>query len=348
MVVSVNSEPSSAEFNKLLENTLINLKEDSKKKTEHYLNLLGTKLENQVLNVMKDCSKGTSFENSIELISGQKFPDIIANKYYGVEVKTTTQNHWRTTGNSVLEGTRVDGIERIFMLFGKMISPIEFKCRPYEDCLSEVVVTHSPRYLIDMDLNKGNTIFDKLKIPYDTLRKESNPIRPIIDYYRSKLKEGEEVWWLEGEQSKSIIIKIWNNLSIKERKEYINKAMVFFPEIFSNKGDKFNRFAIWLVNSEGIVCPNVRDAFTAGGQGQINWKNKVYRNIPRIYMNLFNSLNDINEIINNTDDFLLSMFWNTNVNNNALDVWLEQIIINSDYSSIKFDIIEYIIENMNN
>ncbi|MCK5016764.1 MAG: hypothetical protein KAS32_06790 [Candidatus Peribacteraceae bacterium] len=347
MVVSINSEPSAAEFNSLLDKTLINLKEDSKKKTEHYLTLLGTKLENKVLDVMNDCSKGTPFENSIELISGQKFPDIIANKYFGVEVKSTKQNHWRTTGNSVLEGTRVDGIERIYMLFGKMISPVEFKCRRYEDCLSEVVVTHSPRYLIDMDLIKGKTIFDKLKIPYDTLRKEPNPIKPIIDFYRSQLKEGEELWWLENEQSKSIIIKIWNNLSIAERKDYINKAMAFFPEIFSNRGDKFNRFAVWLVNSEGIVCPNVRDAFTAGGQGEIKWKNKTYKGIPKIFTNLFDSLKEINNILNETDSNLLSELWNKDVKNSSvIDIWLEQIAENASSSSLTFDISKYILENL--
>lgn len=115
---------------------------------------------------------GQHFENTIELIGGQKFPDIVANKYYGIEVKTTTQNHWKTTGNSVLEGTRVDDVERIYMLFAKLASPIEFRCRPYEEVLSEVVVTHSPRYLIDMNLKVGNTIFDKIKMPYDTLRKK--------------------------------------------------------------------------------------------------------------------------------------------------------------------------------
>ena len=344
MVVSVNSEPKLSDFNKLLEKTLTNLKEDSKKKSEHYLTLLGTKLENQVLNVMQDCAKGTSFENSIELISGQKFPDIIANKFYGVEVKTTKQNHWKTTGNSVLEGTRVDGIERIFMLFGKMFSPIEFKCRPYEDCLSEVVVTHSPRYLIDMDLSKGNTIFDKLKIPYDTLRKESNPIQPIVDFYSKQLKEGEQVWWLEAEQSKSLIIKIWNNLSISERKEYIKKAMVYFPEIFSSKGDKFNRFAIWLVNSEGIVCPNVRDAFTAGGQGQIKWNNKVYNGIPRIYTNLLDSIKDVVQILEGTEDEFLSEMWNLEIKKSAFNTWLEKIDEFSKYY-LKFDISKYILEN---
>ena len=79
------------------------------------------------------------------------------------------------------------------MLFAKLASPIEFRCRPYEEVLSEVVVTHSPRYLIDMNLEEGKTIFDKIKMPYDTLRKKENPIRPIVDYYKSKLKPGEEL-----------------------------------------------------------------------------------------------------------------------------------------------------------
>jgi hypothetical protein len=54
------------------------------------------------------------------------------------------------------------------------------------------------------------------------------------------------------------------------------KSMILFPEIFSNRPDKFNRLSVWLVNSEGIVCPNIRDVFTAGGQGIIEWnKNNI-------------------------------------------------------------------------
>lgn len=41
---------------------------------------------------MAQTAKGTPFEDSIELIPGQRFPDIIAKKYYGVEVKTSKQN----------------------------------------------------------------------------------------------------------------------------------------------------------------------------------------------------------------------------------------------------------------
>ncbi len=89
MVVSVNPEPSQFEFDALLNHTLISLKSELKQKQDEYLTLLGNKFEGRVLSHMNEQAIGTPFENSIELISGQKFPDIIANKYYGIEIKTT-------------------------------------------------------------------------------------------------------------------------------------------------------------------------------------------------------------------------------------------------------------------
>ena len=260
---------------------------------------------------MTDLAIGTSFENSIELIGGQKFPDIVAKKYYGIEVKTTTQNHWKTTGNSVLESTRVNNVERIFMLFAKLASPIEFRCRPYEECLSEVVVTHSPRYLIDMNLEKGSTIFDKIKTPYDTLRKKENPLRHIVEYYKSKLKPGDDIWWIDQENSSTsnLVIKVWNNLSSVEKQVVKNRAMVYFPELFSNNSDKFGRLAIWLVTREGVVCRNIRDLFTAGGKGERDIGKRTYKSIPRIFLNLFDNINFILETLVQTSAVELSEYW---------------------------------------
>jgi len=326
-----------------LNKTIETLDVQSKKNQKDYLSYIGNKLENVVADVMKNVAIGTPFENSIELISGQKFPDIIANKYYGVEVKTTIKNHWTTTGNSVLEGTRVDDIERIYMLFGKMVSPVEFKCRPYEDCLSDVVVTHSPRYLINMDLQKGQTIFDKLDIPYDTLRKVANPIKPITDYYRQFLKPGEEVWWLDQEEAKStgMIIKLWNNLSIEKRKDYMLKLMVLFPEIFSNRPDKFNRPSVWLVNIEGIVCSNIRDVFTAGGQGVIEWKNKKYSRIPRVIIKMIDSFDEIKIILNSMDGDELHNSW-AKPFDNSVSAWIDLVDENSKSLKLPFSLKEYL------
>lgn len=339
MVVSVNSAPEKVEFEKLLGTTLNVLKEEAKKNSRKYLELLGNKLENQVVNILNITSQGTPFEGSIELISGQKFPDIIAKRYYGIEVKTSKQNHWTTTGNSVLEGTRVDNIERIFMLFGKMVQPIDFKCRPYEECLSEVVVTHSPRYAIDMDLPVGKTIFDKIGIPYDELRVQQNPIKPIQDYYRRFLKNGEDIWWLENENNKSnsLIIRIWNNLSLNERNDLMVKGFCFFPEIVSKPSVKFNKFAIWLTTNEGVICPNVRDIYTAGGQGTIEFENITYNQIPKIFIKLHHNRSFIKKVILNTNSSDLSHYWGVSVKENEkLSKWVDLIVKNSR-SNIRAD-----------
>ncbi|WP_400072355.1 hypothetical protein [Zobellia russellii] len=331
MVVSVNPEPHKNEFYTLLNSTIDVLNADAIKSPIEIEKLKGTKLENYAGGVMSELAIGTPFENSIKVIGGQKFPDIVAKKFYGIEVKTTTQNHWKTTGNSVLESTRVEDVERIFMLFGKLGKPIEFRCRAYEECLSEVVVTHSPRYLIDMNLEKGKTIFDKINTPYDTLRQKKNPIKPITDYYKSKLKPGQDLWWIQDtEQASNLVINIWNNLSLKEKQEIKNRAMVYFPEVFSNRGDKFARLAIWLVTREAVVCPNVRDLFTAGGKADYLIKNKTYNNIPRVFIKLFDNIQSVLEILINTSTIELTEYWNekTTEKKKIMD-WIELVGMNS-------------------
>lgn len=329
MIVSVNPHPDRNEFELLLGSTINQLNAHAKKTSKKVGNLRGSNLEPYVRDIMQELAIGTPFENSIELISGQKFPDIVAKQFYGIEVKTTTKNHWKTTGNSILESTRVDGVERIFMLFAKLASPIEFRWRPYEEVLSEVVVTHSPRYLIDMDLRPGNTIFDKIGIQYDSLRKNKSPIKPIIEYYRSKLKPGEDLWWIDSDSSdkaSNIVIRIWKNLNLHERRELTNRAMVYFPEIFGNSNDKFGRVAIWFTTRKAVVCPNVRDPFTAGGRSCCTIGEETYQNVPRVLINLFNNLPDIINLLMQTPSSQLSEYWKKKTTDETkLSDWIDLI-----------------------
>jgi len=309
MIISSNPVPSMDEFQNLLNSSIAELSRLGSSEASLISTLKGNKLEPFVKDVLEQEAKGTLFQDSIELISGQKFPDIIAKKFYGVEVKSTTQNHWKTTGNSVLESTRVDGVERIFMLFGKLSDPIEFKCRPYEECLSEVVVTHSPRYLIDMDLELGQTIFDKIEVPYDTLRNKDNPIRPIVEYYRQFLKEGDDIWWMDNDKSSNIVIRDWSNLSANDRELLILKAMILFPEIFGNSTNKYKRLPAWLASNESVVCKNIRDLFSAGGQRDVNIDGHIFNALPRIFVNLFDNIQTIKDLFKNLDIEELNHFW---------------------------------------
>jgi hypothetical protein len=333
MIVSLNTAPQHIEFEQLLQATTNELNLHAKQPAKKMAALLGRNLEPYVKDVMTDMAIGTAFENSIELIGGQKFPDIVAQKYYGIEVKTTTQNHWKTTGNSVLETTRVENVERIYMLFAKLANPIEFRSRPYEDVLSEVVVTHSPRYLIDMNLAQGDSIFHKINIPYDTLRKKENPIKAIVDYYKTKLKPGEEVWWMDSEsngRASNIIIKIWNNLPAQEKQVLKNRAMVYFPELFGNSNEKFGRLAIWLATREAVVCPNVRDLFTAGGKGDFVVNKKPVRNVPRIFLNLFGNIHAVVEVLMLTPCLELTEYWGVSTTEKRkLTDWVQLVAHNA-------------------
>lgn len=292
MLISSNISVDNSDFEKLLNLTVNTLNQESVKLSEKYLKLLGTKLENEVYDVMCENARNTIFEGTIELISGQKFPDIIANNFYGVEVKSTKQNHWKTTGNSVLESTRIEDVQRIFMLFGKIYKPISFKCRPYQECLSDVVVTHSPRYTIDMNLDKGKTIFDKILIDYEDLRKCNNPIKPFKDYYRNKLSEGQELWWLDNEEYKpdSIIFRVWNSLSKIEKKKIKIESYIYFPEILGKQQNKFDKLTLWLSVKKRIVCPNVRDLFSAGGRQDIILEGVTLKAVPKTIIKLIQNI----------------------------------------------------------
>lgn len=304
-------EPDDEAFKAVLENTLTVLREDAERQPALYRSLGGSRLEGKVYEVLCRVTRETVFEGTVEWIAGQRFPDIVVGGYYGVEVKTTHSEHWRSTGSSVAEGTRVEGVERIYMLFGKLSDPIGFRCKPYGACLSEVVVTHSPRYAIDMDLAPGGTFFDKLGMSYDDLRREENPIRTVVRYYRSRLKEGEQVWWLDGEQSTgaSMVVRMWRALSVAEQEAYRVKGFAFFPEILGEKQNKYQRFTLWLATHEGVVCPNARDHYSASGQVPIRVGERLYDGMPRVFFTLQSCLKRLKRLVENTPTEVLMEFW---------------------------------------
>ncbi len=301
MIISVNPNPSLSEFQQLMERTDILLNEDALNRPSYYKSRGGNPLEDDVKAALDECAKGTPFVGTIEKVSGQRFPDIVAAKYYGVEVKSTKDNHWKSTGSSILETTRVSGVDRIYMTFGKLGgNPIRFLSKPYEQCLYGIAVTHMPRYLIDMCLEEGQTIFDKMGVPYDELRKMENPITPVAKYYRSKLKTGESLWWTGDsyEESVSATIRLWKNLSPEEKRYYTIYGCVSFPEIF---GGNYDRYALWLT-SQGVVDPHIRDQFSAGGQEEMRCTNGDIVKCPGVYRRIKNYKEHFMRIMRACDD----------------------------------------------
>jgi len=309
------------EFVDLLEATKENLLNSLKKNKKE---ISFTSFETLVYDHMVKQANGTHFEGAVEQTGTYAFPDIIANKFFGVEVKHTTKDHWSSTGNSVLESNRVDEVERIYMFFGKFGGTVDIRYRLYQDCLVEVSVTHSPRYRIDMNLDDGKSIFDKMGVDYDKLRREINPINTIKDYYRKLLKEGEELWWIDqdsDERSVSPIIKPFRGLSREEKDEFIAECFILFPEMFGGSTTKFERAAAYLIAEYNAVSASLRDTFTAGGQVEFKIKGKKV-SLPQIYGNLALNAKNIREQIKQLDKKTLKYYWRVNkIEANKITQW---------------------------
>jgi len=289
-----------------------------------------------VFEQMCEAAKGTIFEGTVKQTGAHAFPDVVANKYFGVEVKMTANDHWTSTGNSVLESSRIEDVERIYIMFGKFGGKLDIRYRLYQECLPEVSVTHSPRYRINMNLPLGKSIFDKIGIDYDTLRKDANTIQIIKEYYRAQLKEGEELWWIDqGEDDKGVspIIKPFRSLSDKEKENFIVEAMILFPEMFGNSSTKFERAAAYLIAEYNAVSANLRDLFTAGGQIKLKVRGKNVV-VPQLAHRLQTRAKAIKKKINELDAKTLAYYWRSDkLESDRLKQWKK--LLNGKFVLIK-------------
>lgn len=278
-------------FTNLMEATERALNAIGSERPETFRNISAFDLEIIVCDTLKEQCRLTSSPFSpeeINLVSGAKFPDIVVGKHYGVEVKSTAKDHWTSVGSSIMESTRVGGVKLIHLMFGKLggARP-EFRSRPYEDVLPDIAVTHSPRYLIDMNLVEGESIFNKMGIPYDVFRSDGNAISNVRHYYISEArKEGktEMSWWLEGgndgEASSAITLKLWDDLSKPETEMLKAQIFILFPEVLRSD---FGKAALWLCTSKGVINYHLRDLFTSGGGIDLVNGETVSPPLPKVY-----------------------------------------------------------------
>ena len=305
------SDNAFADFMSLTEEYLNEL---SRQNPSNFSNFNGSELEYISVKAMKEVSQQTPFRSDeIQLVSAQTFPDIIAEKYYGVEVKSTKQNHWTSTGSSIVESTRNQYVDNIYMLFGKLGgNPPEFKCKPYQDCLYDIAVTHSPRYLINMELDKTETIFAKMGTTYDNLRTSPDTIEQVRNYYRNKAvreNKKEMPWWLSGQANQSAFnVRHFSSLTQQEKQNIIAEIFLLFPNIISdNSSDKFINISLWLCTYHYILASSFRDYFSAGGQIKFVDGVRLERPIPAIVGRVITNSKIIKKLLSSFNSELLSL-----------------------------------------
>lgn len=247
--------------------------------------------------VYEHLTKADFEETSIEH-STQKFPDfVIEDKIdgskLGVEVKKTDSAKWEVIGGSIYESLKND-IEDTYVLMAKMggAKP-EVRLKKYEECISDLKVTHSPRFYLNMDLKEGqdyltlNEAKDLLELSGDELNRK----------IRRLLRTQKSTWWSEAE------IVAFSDLEKEERDAYLNEGVALFPEVL--KGD-YRNFTPWLVYNCLVWCGNVRDIFSAGGNKFIKNAN-VY--VSAVMYRVLEHSKSICRRINNMTSDEIEKFW---------------------------------------
>lgn len=195
------------------------------------------------------------------------FPDIRANGF-GIEIKTTNKDSWLTVGNSVFEGMRDASVKSIYVIFGKMGGMPSVKWGRYDERITHVRISHAPRFVLEMD--RDSSLFGKMEISYDDFYKlpPIEKMRHIRQYSRGRLKPGEQLWWLEGENALGIPleVKLYMRLPPNEKLKLRAEGALLFPEVVggSRVKGKYNRVAFFLLNYHNVFCPQTRDLFSAG------------------------------------------------------------------------------------
>lgn len=250
-----------------------------------------------------------SFGFEIRETKKQGFPDLVINKI-GVEIKSTVKDHWVTTGNSISESQRDHEVEQILFFFVKLGGQPRILVRRYEECLKNVVVTHNPRYSVDMQLPAGKNIFHAMGISYEDFRRLSDPMIEVRRLYRENLNPGETLWWIDNENSgEPQVIKNFNNLGSEEKKSFFTLAMALCPEIFGTSTSKYERLPGLLLAEYQAVSSNIRDKFSAGGQATLDLGHEGSFEVRAIDARLYSYARPIADYLHKASIDTLKEYW---------------------------------------
>ncbi len=324
---------------------------------EYLVNSQGAAFEQLLVEALQDAIQSQSFSNikHVELVSGHRFPDIVIHTLtdkLGIEVKTSKSQGWSTLGGSIFESTRVKGVDCIYLFFANFSNPhdIQYRYKPIADCISDVVITHKPRYAINLDTEQS--FFEKANISYLQLQQAKNPFGLIRNYMKTKAGANAELWWIDDDESGDFDIKHlgpqsirhFSNLCKNEKEGLVNELYALFPEVLSSSTQKYEKLALYLVAKKGVVHTSLRDTFSAGGK-YIFENKELPKYVKRIVER--QSLKQIRHAILNVSPELIEEYWGTTSIDDRIHFWLEKVIqqIQSNdklCDSIKPKLIEYI------
>ena len=212
----------------------------------------------------------------------QGFPDIVIGNV-GIEVKFTESDIWRCIANSVLETNKVQSVEHICVVYCKMGGIPEVKYDDWENAVMHVRTSHVPRF--ELEIGASRSLFSIMGISYDDFSALEMPEKMVYirKYARSRLKDGEHLWWLDDATDDSVKhtlplnVRLYTNLDMDEKTRLRAEAVLLCPQILSSgrSRHKYDDLVMFMMTYHGVLCHQARDLFSAGSAAGVGGNGKT-------------------------------------------------------------------------
>lgn len=287
--------------------------------------------ENRVREALSELTKNDSSFDIDFSPRPQAFPDIAVGEF-GVEVKFSLNDTWRSVANSVLETQRIESVKRIYIVFGKMGGVPGVRWADYEQSVIHVRTSHVPRFEVELPSEKAvvrESLFEGMGIRYDDFRKL--PMQEKIKYIRAyarKIHPDGRLWWIgdkdADEHTLPVEARLYTNLTTEEKTKLRAEAALLCPNIVKSgrTRNKYDDMVLYLLTYHGVLCHQARDLFSAGSVANPNNDDEGGVYIERALKLIEN---EMREAARTMDDALFIEYWAESVSpDKRIKRWLEK------------------------
>jgi hypothetical protein len=251
---------------------------------------------------------------------------------YGVEVKFTLNDTWRSVANSILETQRIESVKHIYIVFGKMGGTPAVRWGDYEQSVIHVRTSHVPRFEVEIPSDGAavkKSLFEEMMISYDDFRTlDMQQKMKFIRTYAGKIHPDGRLWWIEEKESDEhtvpIQARLYTNPTLEEKKRLRAEAALLCPKIVKSgrSRGKYDDMVLYLLTYHGVICHQARDLFSAGSVAD-----PINGDEGRVYIERALKLieNDMCAAALRMDDALFVEYWGESVKpDNRIAKWLEK------------------------
>ncbi len=244
----------------------------------------------------------TSIFDDVEHYQDGTFPDLRVEKT-GIEIKMRQNGAWNTVGNSIKESSQAKKLESTYVFFLRFADEKpEIRFAKYDDCVSGIAITHSPRYTIDMEQEPSDSIFVRSGVkPGDEFKLK---MQKFVQHYKAN---GLKLGWLDlfidpdNTPSSSAIL---STIPKAQEDTILAELLALCPEIYD---EDYTQASMRLITAHNTLIHNLRDFFSAGGKMPNPLKNS--EKIPRKDFNTFCLAKKIAQFLKAAKKELLQGYW---------------------------------------